>query len=496
MEILFDKKTCPCLNKLVHRLQEQEQTQEVRLPEAMPDIGRVLGCWGQVLIRGKEWRGGSMSVSGGVMAWALYAPEDGSAPRSMETWIPFQIKWDLPDTQRDGTICVVPSLKGIDARSTSARKLMIRANVSLMGQAMEPVEPEVCCPGQIPEDVQLLTKSYPVELPVESGEKLFQLEEELNLPQNAEKILRCQLTPEVTEQKVMAGRVVFRGKALLQLMYSDPEGSIHTYEQELPFSQYTELDRDHGANATAWIAVILTGLETEKPEEQKLSVKASMAAQYVIYDRRMLEVTQDAYSPLRSVQLQTQELILPVRLDSQHRQLQMKQSVPLQGGRILDVCCCAEQPNCHQNDDMAELAVPGQFQVLYMDEEGNMQSMTARAEAVWELSSDADNRIDGCTYADPQPQAAFTADTLELTASPSVDIDVFSRQGITMVTGLALGEVTQPDPGRPALILRRAGDGGLWQIAKDCGSTVDAICKANQLTGEPESGKMLLIPVS
>jgi hypothetical protein len=44
--------------------------------------------------------------------------------------------------------------------------------------------------------------------------------------------------------------------------------------------------------------------------------------------------------------------------------------------------------------------------------------------------------------------------------------------------------------------LRRAGDEGLWAIAKDYGSTVQAIREANQLTEEPENGQMLLIPIS
>ena len=64
-----------------------------------------------------------------------------------------------------------------------------------------------------------------------------------------------------------------------------------------------------------------------------------------------------------------------------------------------------------------------------------------------------------------------------------------------MVTELEIGERKQPDPGRPSLILQRAGGERLWQIARSCGSTVAAIQEANGLTGEPEPQRMLLIPV-
>ena len=64
-----------------------------------------------------------------------------------------------------------------------------------------------------------------------------------------------------------------------------------------------------------------------------------------------------------------------------------------------------------------------------------------------------------------------------------------------MVTGVEVGQRKQPDPNRPSLILRRAGESRLWDIAKSAGSTVEAIRSANGLTGEPNPEQMLLIPV-
>ena len=69
MEVQFTKMVYPCLQTLTSGVQTQEQTQDVRLPDGMPDIGRILACWGQPLIRGKEWHSTGMAVSGGVLAW-------------------------------------------------------------------------------------------------------------------------------------------------------------------------------------------------------------------------------------------------------------------------------------------------------------------------------------------------------------------------------------------------------------------------------------------
>ena len=104
MEFEFQKSACPCLETVLREVQNVEQTQEIKLPDGMPDIGRVLAAWGQTILRGKEWRSDSVSFSGGMMVWILYAPEDGSEERCIDGWIPFQMKWDLPERTEEGSI--------------------------------------------------------------------------------------------------------------------------------------------------------------------------------------------------------------------------------------------------------------------------------------------------------------------------------------------------------------------------------------------------------
>ena len=95
MEVKFPKTMMKCLKPALREVQNQEQTQEIRLSDEMPDIGRVVGAWAQPITRGKEWRGDSVGCSGGCMVWVMYVPEDGSQPRMLDSWIPFQMKWNF-----------------------------------------------------------------------------------------------------------------------------------------------------------------------------------------------------------------------------------------------------------------------------------------------------------------------------------------------------------------------------------------------------------------
>ena len=76
-----------------------------------------------------------------------------------------------------------------------------------------------------------------------------------------------------------------------------------------------------------------------------------------------------------------------------------------------------------------------------------------------------------------------------------VEITSSTRRDIPVISGVEMEDGLELDINRPSLILRRAGNGRLWDIAKSSGSTMDAIRNANHLEGDPVPDQMLLIPV-
>ena len=498
MELQFHKTVLQYLQPVIRQAQTQEQTQEVRLPEGMPDIGRVVTCWAQVIVRGKEWRSDRIGVNGGVMTWVLYLPEEGGAPQSVAAWLPFQMKWDIPQTRHDGTIQAQPYLRSVDARSLSARKLMVRANFSMLVQAMVPGETELYTPEELPQDVRVLKRSYPMQIPMEAGEKAFSLEEEFTVsaasPQ-PEQLIRYELRPELVDRKLMADKVVFRGAALIHALYRCADGQLHNWDQEISFSQFADLDREYDSDASVQVLPLLTNLELDLMPEGKLCLKASLSGQYAVYGRPMVEVVEDAYSPLRTVAPQIQMLQLPSVLDAQTQTQQVEQTVEADAAVATDLAFYPDVPQQMYSGDGVQIQLPGVFSLLYKDTEGNLQSTNAYWEEMQMLSVPELAQLQITVAPSGAPQMILESNGVSMQADILTDRMVVGGQGLPMVTGLVLGEQTQPDPGRPSLILRKAGGDSLWELAKAAGSTVEDILSANGLTGEPEPGQMLLIPV-
>ena len=495
MELQFEKREISCLTQAVRGVKEQEVTQEIRLTDAMPDVGRVLAGWGQVVLRGKEWQGSRMAASGGVQATILYAPEDGTEPRRVETWIPFQMKWDVPEGEREGPMRMMPLLRFIDGRNLSARKILVRAGVACLGEGLLHSRAEVFSPPQVPADVELLRRSYPVRLPKEAGEKSFSIEETLEVGgPPVQEILSYTLQPEVTESRLSGDKAVLRGLGRLHLVYRCGEGRIRTRDFEIPFSQLGELENAWDQEAAVDMMMAVTGLELDLAEG-KLALKCSLTAQYLISQRTMLELVADAYSPSREIGIRQEELYLPTILDETKERLRAKGDFPDVRLEVADGVFWPGFPQTSRTGDRAELEIPGRFQLLGYNAEGNLRSATARWEGRMTLAADERSRMDASTTPVGDVQWNPGGNGLEAHAEVEVRTTTQSRRGLPMITGLELGPIREPDQMRPSLILCRPGGRDVWKMARDCGASPAAIRAANGIQDEPEDHKLILIPI-
>ncbi len=494
MEISFENRKLPYLNTVMRQMQTQEQTQQVRLSDTMPDVDKVLAGWGQILLRGKEWRGNVVQVSGGVKAWVTYLPADGTPVQCVEAWMPFQMKWDIPDTDRDGVITVRPFLSSVDGRMLSDRKLLVRASVGLEMQAMVSAEAECYEPGELPEDVEQKKCTYYLRMPLEAGEKTFSLEEPLIIPETEtplKKVIRYNVQPTVTESKMVADKLVLRGKAAVQLLYMGEDEQLHSFNTDIPFSQYTQLEHTYESGAEATVCFALTDLDVEQDEQNKITLKLGITAQYLVCDEKEMSLIEDVYSPRRSTDLTKMQLRLPTVLENKKETFRVNLNLNCQDETVIDCVFYMDAPQIYREEDKICAELSGTYTVLTKNMDGQMDSRTGRWEENWSMpvSGDADVQVMAQTVGLSAASVAEGQGEIEL------ETVTYSGQPLDVVSGVQLGELSELNPERPSLILRRSGEDSLWQIAKESGSTVDRIMKANNLQGEPKPEQLLLIPV-
>ena len=495
MELQFEKTRIPCLKPVMRQVQNLEQTQELRIPEGMPGAAEILGCWGQAVLRSKEWDADTLSATGGVMVWVLYAPEDGGEPRKLESWVPFQTRWDLPADWHEGHARVICMLRFADARTVTPGKLMLRVGIGMLAEGWTSEE---CYFYKCPEEsgnVELLRRSYPLRLRREAGEKPFRIEEELTLPTSApqpDKILYYQLNPQVGELKVLGGRLVFRGCADLHLMYHSEEGKIHTWDFEIPFSQFADLQEQLSQEARGDIQITATNLELDLDDEGKLNLKAAMTAQYLLDDRQMVQIAEDGYCPGKELELRTESVSLPILLESRQNMLRLQIPLPEEAAEVTDVCVLRDFPRLRMNEGSVTVELSGVCYILYCSDKGNLQSRMHRWEGKCELPSDQKDALEAMSAGIVR---LHTGQGSIIEGEIPVEITASVQQEFTMIREASPGGEIQRLPDRPSLILCRATGNSLWELAKRSGSAMDAIRSANGLEGDPTPNQILLVPV-
>lgn len=497
MALQFQKQEFSCFRHVLSQVQNLEQTQELRLPEGMPGVGQIPGCWGQILLRSKEWNGDVVRISGGILVWLIYTPEDGGDPRKLESWIPFQMDFDLPQPCREGQIRVKPLLRFCDARPISAGKILIRAGIGVQIQCWSPEVIAVFQPDGEDDTLDILTRRWPVMIPRGIGEKAFEVDEELILPDSVprpEKLMYYRMTAGVDEKKVLGNKLVFRGSGRLHLLYSSSDGQLHTWDFEIPFSQYVQLEESFSPEADAEVLPEVTALELILDSEGKLQLHTGMTGQYLIADRVLLETAEDIYSPQWETSLQRSELDLPVFLEQRKETVRTEKRMDIQADTLVDALYLTDFPRHRQEGDNLALEIPGMLCLLYRTQDGQLRGSGQRMEGSLSFKADRENRL-LTQPGEIQLMIREEPDGVMVKAEMPLQMQFSADMKIPMVTASERGERKELPENRPSLILCRAGEQSLWELARNNGSKVTLIQNANNLEGEPAPDRMLLIPV-
>ena len=496
MELPFEKRVSRFWQQKLYTPVMQEQTQEYKLPEGMPDVGRIIAAWGQVVLRGKEWRSRHIGLTGGVMVWVLYAPEGGGEPRRIESWIPFSSRVEHSHDGEEGVIRAECLLCSVDARSASTRKVMLRCNLGILVQTLVPRTAELMEPGELPGDIEVLDRVYPMILTRETGERSFLCEERLALPQGCpplQRIVYFRLSPRVTEQKVLGSRAVFRGVGELHMLYQDDREELHSIDLELPIAQYLDLEGDYEEEAEVSNLLCVTSLEVEPDANGELFVRCGLVSQYIINAPTVIRCLEDAYSPQRELELVSREVELPAWLEEQAQQIELQERLTGEGIPV-DQIFFPEPCLVTRIPEGAQVHFGGSFQTLCKNEEGELIGKNQKASQTVSLLTSSDTIP--CTWLRGGAKTRREGGGWMVEQTMEGKLSSVSTRPLQMISGICAGELRESDPERPSVIIRaKRQEETLWDIAKVCGSTVSAIQRLNKLEREPEENRLLLIPV-
>lgn len=502
MELSFQTSQLQYLQRIVHEIRHQEETSEMVVPDSCPDVASIADCYANTILRGKDCRSGSVTISGGIKAGVFYTPEDGACPVLLEFYLPFTVKFEDDRLTERAKVIASARVCAVDARMINSRKVMLRVNLGCEVSAYEEKEEQLHRLLTQDSRLQRKTTVLPVMIPVEMQECSFVIRDTVELPAGkpaAAQVCKTQCYLEVLDQKLVGNKAVFKGMLNCKLLYRSDEERLQVWQQQLPFSQYCELQGDY-EEEELMILPVLTGYDLEMEEGgegRRFLLTVNVLAQCLISGVREMELIEDAYCVRGLLKPEWKQYQLESRLDRQSSQHQIRQQFQGSVSDVLDTEIYPGFPVMSRNEEETEVTLPVFFRISGQDGSGKLESLQGRGQQ--KISLGLSEKAD-CSISVQSDGNCFTqtmGDGVEVRCTISLDTVCSALQEMKTLCGGEIEETTGNGERQPSVVLRAIGkDEELWDVAKQWGATTESIRIANHMTTDrTEEERMLLIPI-
>ncbi len=499
MDMELRRVTLEGYRPVAHTMFSQEETLESIVPDAFPDIARVVSASGRAFLKDKELGEGALRLSGTAKVSVLYIPEGEELPRSLEVSIPFQCQRDDPRFHAGCPVLADVQAASADARTINPRKLLARVNITVWAAAYDRERRELSADltaGEGEGLQKLITPRKCCVIP-DIMEKSFTFSDVLRPPASRpemEELLSYRAELGTADAKFIGKKLVLKGDVQLSAVYRSGEGVCQA-RFELPYSQILDIG-ELPDEAEPEVAVALKNVDC-RAREGELEVALEVLAQAAVWERRSVTLIGDAYCVGRPIDVER----APVRLctmaeRSARREMGRKlceSGIPAK--QVLDCSAAVSSLAGAPAEGGMEFTAQVNASVLYLSEDDALCGV--------ETEIPVSCRVDvpeGCQCACRcRPVGECTAvpvtGGLEVRFEAEFAWTVTKEEQVSCVSDVKPGTVQDTGP-RPSVVIRRVERGeALWDIAKSCGSTVDDIRSANTLPGDEAAvGTLLLIP--
>ena len=479
-----------------------EETLETIVPDANPDILRLVDTQGKVFLKSKEAMDGRVTLTGTARLTVLYQPEGGGGLCRLEVGIPFSLSAEDRRLNSNCLVTAVARVAGADTRTINPRKILTRVEVAVSVKVFR-AETAVLCTGVhmeggTAEEWKEVHRPFCISA---VQEKQVTFEDNLSIPVGrpaAEELICDRVELVCHEAKLIGNKLVFKGDAGVRLLYRPVGGGMDVADFTLPFSQVTEV-MGVGENGHCLVDVTLSGAEFSLGEDGRtVSVSLSMLAQIVVREEREVELLADTYSVCCHMNAERIPYTYRRRRGAGVGRQTVRQLIEtgLSVQSVVDAYCLVGQTARKREGSQMNLIADVILTVVCMTEEREFCAVSRRLEV-------------GCAVDVPEEYwCSFECRCGELVAMPTADgVEVrlpmefpyFCEQE---EQGMVVREVMFEEDGgdgghdKPSIVLRllRPGE-SLWEVAKRYGTTTEDIIRANELDGrQPGYGTLLLIP--
>lgn len=489
-----------CWEMKLHTTLNREETLEMIVPDACPDILDIVDTEAAPQLQSKECGMGSIALMGTAFCTILYQPEGEGRLQRLKAELPFQFSAELEQVTGLSRCIAVPRVTLAETRAMNPRKVLVRVVLAIEVTVYDPVLVRFCTEIQERETLGIECRSERStgNFVVNVKERPFTCSEVVQIPGSrppVEELLSVRCRAYDSEARLVGEKLIFKGGAVIHLLYLSPEGQLSTADFELPFSQIAEVG-ETAENTSFQLDVMVTGCQARamEPEGREVSLELELLAQIVLREKRELNIVADAYSIFHPGTPEFTTYVLPELVEQSNRRQNVREV--LDTAMVPAEVCDVRVQTGQVRPVGGELCAEIRMTVLYRGEDGTCAAAARSVQVTCPAEvPEGAQCVASCTV--PESDASVTGGGIEVRLGVEFQMLVTRQQRLCGLSGFALDmDQAVASENQPSIVLRQLGEGEtLWDIAKAYLTTGTEIEQANGLGTEPlKPGQMLLIP--
>ncbi len=480
-----------------------EENGELIVPDASPDMERIIFSGGRVYIKEKNIHDGSVTLSGMVEGCVLYIADGETGIRKLDIHMPISHSFESPSISSDLQCVACSELTSLEAREINSRKIAIRAHIAIDVKCYAAQNMEITQGIENREEfsVEVRNDKENFYVPALIKERSFTIIDDIEIPKgspNFHTMLNNDVTLTCTDMKLIGNKAIIKGVAGIKYTYCDKDGIVNVASHNLPYSQIMDIE-DFEEECDLNVKMNIRALNIEPAHDMTgdiryISVNILVDTTLMAYLKENVSLIEDLYSTAYVLNAQFEEL--PAHKMSEHinKRVAVNENIETANlvQKVLDTKIVLEP--MHQNGD--KIQNDAQIQILYLGDDGEIYCVQRRCSAECMVSIPTGAKI-LCDTSVTGETATGSGNQIAVHFFVDYDVKLLSKDKIRNLRCLSSGEERTGNTDEAYVIVKHIySDQPIWNIAKKYNTTVDEIAAANGLDfyETVEAGSMLLIP--
>lgn len=502
MDLALNQNHLNCYETVLDTTVLHEETMEMIVPDACPDILRIVDTCGTVCLKSKEAQEGRVEVAGTARCAVLYLPDGEEGMRRMEVNIPFFCNIDAKGSVPGCSVVVLPRILAADTRSLNPRKVLVRINLCIAIRAFSPTDTVFCTGAGEEPGIEQLCESHNAYLVTCVQEKPFTFSDDIMISASrpeAEELLKSTAELVCSESKIIGNKLIFKGEAQLRLLYRAADGTLCTTDHQLPFSQIMEVSGVE-EEADCSLDILLTDLtcSLSPGDGRMVSTSMGLLAQAVVRQEQSLELLGDLYSVSSELSVEMQSYSLQHLVEHSVRRQNVREMVEtgVLAKAVVDAYVSVGDVAQAKDGERMALSADVVLTVVYLAEDNQIYAVSRQVAAPCQADVPEGSSCFCACKRSGEVYATPTTGGIEVRFDVDFEYMALSAQRVSGVCAVQVSEAgAECSAHQPSIVLRAVADERLWDIAKAYRTTMDDILRANELeSGDSLDGKILLIP--